>query len=286
MRPIVAVLVALIALPLLAQNSLIDQGRAAMTRGDAETASGLFEKAIAQNPKSADAHYSLGSAYGMMARNASFFSQASLASKTREEFEKAVELDPNHLEAREGLVQFYTMAPPFMGGGHDKALAQAAEIRKRDPMKGHSVTAFIYSAEKKMDEAKKEYADEVKEFPKSPRAHLDFGLFYMGEKNYKTASDEIENAMALDRAFMPACFRAGQLAVLSNTNLAHGEELLRKYLMYTPKQGEPATARAHYWLGQIFEKQGKKAEAKASFAASLKLNPSQKDVAEALKRVS
>lgn len=286
MRPIVAVLVALIALPLLAQNSLIDQGRAAMTRGDAETASGLFEKAIAQNPKSADAHYSLGSAYGMMARNASFFSQASLASKTREEFEKAVELDPNHLEARESLVQFYTMAPAFMGGGHDKAFAQAAEIRKRDAMKGHSVTAFIYSAEKKMDEAKKEYADEVKEFPKFPRAHLDFALFYMGEQNYKAASDEIENAMALDRAFMPAYFHAGQLAVRSNTNLAHGEELLRKYLAYTPKHGEPATARAHYWLGQIFEKQGKKAEAKASFAASLKLNPNQKDVAEALKRVS
>jgi Tfp pilus assembly protein PilF len=286
MRPIVAVLAALIALPLLAQNSLIDQGRAAMTRGDAEMASGLFEKAIAQNPKSADAHYWLGSAYGMMARNASFFSQASLGSKTREEFEKAVELDPNHLDAREGLVQFYTMAPALMGGGHDKAFAQAAEIRRRDPMKGHSVTAFIYSAEKKMDEAKKEYADEVKEFPKSPRAHLDFGLFYMGEKNYKAASDEMENAMALDRAFMPAYFHAGQLAVRSNTNLAHGEELLRKYLAYTPKHGEPATARAHYWLGQIFEKQGKKAEAKASFAASLKLNPSQKDVAEALKRVS
>ena len=32
--------------------------------------------------------------------------------------------------------------------------------------------------------------------------------------------------------------------------------------------------------------QGKKAEAKASFATSLKLNPNQKDVAEALKRVS
>jgi TolA-binding protein len=140
-------------------------------------------------------------------------------------------------------------------------------------MRGHSVTAFIYSAEKKTDEAKKEYADEVKEFPKSPRAHLDFGLFYMGEKNYKAASDEMENAMALDRAFMPPYFRAGQLAVLSNTNLAHGEELLRKYLTYTPKQGEPATARAHYWLGQIFEKQGKKAEAKGQLCGVAQTQP-------------
>ncbi|HEX3070599.1 MAG TPA: tetratricopeptide repeat protein [Thermoanaerobaculia bacterium] len=135
MRPNLAVLVTLIALPLLAQNSLIDQGRAAMTRGDAETASGLFEKAVAQNPKSADAHYLLGSAYGSMAEKASIFSQASLASKTKEEFEKAVELDPNHLEARMGLVQYYAFAPGFMGGSYDKAFAQAAEIRKRDPLR-------------------------------------------------------------------------------------------------------------------------------------------------------
>jgi TolA-binding protein len=74
--------------------------------------------------------------------------------------------------------------------------------------------------------------------------------------------------------------------VITNSNFAQGEEALRKYLAYTPKSGEPSHARAHYWLGQIFEKQGKKAEAKASFATSLKLNPNQKDVAEALKRVS
>jgi tetratricopeptide (TPR) repeat protein len=286
MRPIFAVLVALIVLPLLAQNSLIDQGRAAMNRGDAETASGLFEKAVAQNPKSAEAHYWLGSAYGSMAQKASIFGQASLASKTKEEFEKAVELDPNHLEARMGLVQYYAFAPGFMGGSYEKAFAQAAEIRKRDPLMGHRASAFIYSQQKKTAEAKSEYLAEVKEFPKSPRAHLDLGLLYLTQKDYTAAGTALDAALALDPLYMPAVFRIGQLAVLSNGNLAHGEEMLRKYLAYTPKKDEPPLARAHYWLGQLFEKQGKKAEAKASFAASLKLNPNQKDVTEALKRVS
>src|SRR5258706_15202847 len=172
-----------------------------------------------------------------------------------------------------------------MGGSYDKAFAQAAEIKKRDPLMAHRAAAFIYSHQKKDDEARKEYADEVKEFPTLTRAHLDLGLFYVSKKN-KAGGDEFDAALKLDPAYMPAVFRLGQLAVLSNTNLAHGEELLRKYLTYTPKTDEPPLARAHYWLGQIFEKQGKKAEAKASFATSLKLNPNQKDVAEALKRVS
>jgi len=286
MRRTIVVLIALMALPLFAQNSLIDQGKAAMARNDIDAAAALFEKAVAQNPKSAEAHYLLGSAYGSQAEKASIFGQASLAGKTKDEFEKAVELDPNHLDARFGLIQFYAFAPGFMGGSYDKAFAQAAEIRKRDPLRGHRAAAFIYAQQKKTEEAKKEYFDEVKEFPKSPRAHLDLGLFYINHKDWKAAGDEFDTALKLDATYMPAVFRLGQLSVLSNTNLSHGEELLRKYLTYTPKSDEPSLARAHYWLGQLYEKQGKKAEAKASFATSLKLNPNQKDVAEALKRVS
>ncbi|MEA2413903.1 MAG: hypothetical protein QOI58_560, partial [Thermoanaerobaculia bacterium] len=51
MRSILVVLAALVALPLLAQTSLIEQGRAAMNRNDADAAATLLEKAVAQNPK-------------------------------------------------------------------------------------------------------------------------------------------------------------------------------------------------------------------------------------------
>ncbi|MEA2417533.1 MAG: hypothetical protein QOI58_4190, partial [Thermoanaerobaculia bacterium] len=124
------------------------------------------------------------------------------------------------------------------------------------------------------------------EFPKSARAHIDLGVSYIGQKNFKAAGDEFELAVKVDPAYMPGYFRLGQISALTSSNYARGEELLRKYLAYAPKEDEPSLARTHYWLGQIFEKQGKKVEAKASFAMSLKLNPNQKDVAEALKRVS
>jgi tetratricopeptide (TPR) repeat protein len=286
MRPLLAVLIAFIALPLLAQTSLIDQGNAALARNDADAAATLFEKAVAQNPKSGEAHFLLGTAYGSQAQKASIFGQASLAGKTKDEFEKAVELDPNLLEARYGLVEFYSMAPGFMGGSYEKAFAQAAEIKKHDPLMAHRAAAFIYTHQKKTDEARNEYLAEVREYPKSARAHIDLGVSYIVAKNFKAAADEFETAVKVEPAYMPAYFRVGQGAVITGSNYAHGEEALRKYLAYTPKENEPSHARAHYWLGQLFEKQGKKAEAKASFETSLKLNPAQKDVAEALKRVS
>ena len=59
-----------------------------------------------------------------------------------------------------------------------------------------------------------------------------------------------------------------------------------KYLAYTPKENEPALANAHYVLGAIYEKEGKKAEAKQAYQAALKLNPTLKQASEALKRLS
>src|SRR5712691_9652109 len=111
-----ALLVLCLSTPLLAQGTLIDQGRTALIRREPERAVDLLERAVAQDPNSAEAHYLLGDAYGDLAQKASIFKQPGLARRTREEFERAVELDPNHVQTRFGLVHYYIVAPGFMGG--------------------------------------------------------------------------------------------------------------------------------------------------------------------------
>ena len=276
----------LLAASLAAQPSLLEQGRAAMQRNDPETAASLLEKAIAQTPNNAEAHYLLGDAYGDLAQHASFFKKAGLAKKAQAEFERAVQIDPNYFDARFALVEYDMMAPSIIGGGEDKAIAQANEIKKRDPIEGHRAFALIYTHQKKPDLVRKEYVDAVKEQPSSPKARYWLGVSYLVEKNYSAAGTEFETAVKIDPGYMPGWFQVGHIAALSGTNLERGEESLRKYLAYTPARNEPPAYRAHYWLGAIFEKQGKKAEAKASYSTSLKANPNQKDVQEAIKRVS
>ena len=286
MRAIFVSLLVAAALPLTAQTPLIDQGRALFEKGDAEKAVGVLEKAVAATPKSAEAHYLLGAVYGQQAMTASVFSKVSLAGKSREQMEEAVRLDPNHLDARMGLVQFFAMAPAMVGGSDAKAAEEAAEIKKRDAFRGASAYAFLYNHDKKPELARKEYIELVRANPTSPRAHLILGVQYIVDKNYAAASTEVETALKLDPNYQQAWFRVGQLAALAGNNYARGEEALRKYLAYTPKQNEVPHYRTHFWLGQILEKSGRKAEAKASYEASLKLRPEQKDVMEALKRVS
>jgi tetratricopeptide (TPR) repeat protein len=246
----------LCALPLSAADDLAT-ARAAAERGDNEKAVQILTKVIAAQPKNAEAHYRRGLAYGALAQRANIIKQASLAKKTMADFERAVALDPNHLDARFGLINFYLLAPGFMGGGDDKAIAQAAEIRKRDALEGHRAHARVYSHQKKTDLARKEFVEAVRENPKSARAHHMLSGFLINEKDWRGALHEIDMTLSLDPAFMPAYLRLGAHAALSESNYARGEEALRKYLTHKPGDNEPALAAAWYWLGRVQAQQGR-----------------------------
>ena len=216
-------LAVLIAAPLAAQTTLVEQGRAALDRKDPQAAMNLLQKAVAQTPQDAQAHYFLGVAYGTLAEKANVFRQAALARHTRDEFERAVRADPNHVDARFGLVQYYCVAPALLGGDERKALQQAEEIRKRDALTAHRAFAFIYTH----------------------------------RRDHVRAIRELEAAVQLDGNDMPSWFEIGRLAALSGTNLPGGEDALRRYLRHSPAVDEPPLDSARYWLERIQERQGR-----------------------------
>ncbi len=262
-------------------------GRIAIAEGDSEQAAALLEKAIAKKPGVAEYHFYLGDAYGDLAQHASIFRQPGYATKTKNAFERAVALDPNYINARFALIDYFIIAPGFLGGSEEKAIKQAAEIQKRDAFQGHRAMARIYTREKKLDLARNEFLAAVREQPGSARAHSSLASFYaLNDKNYKGAFDEIDAAIAADPGYMPAWFRLGQIAAVSISNLPRGEEALKKYLTYQPKGDEPTLASAYYYLGTIYEKQGHKNEARQSYTNALRFAPKDKALLDAMKRVS
>ena len=267
-----------------AQPSLIEQGLAAISRGDSAAAIRILEKAVAQTPGSADAHFHLANAHAEEGMKAGMLRARKHISKMREGYERAIALDPKHIEARVGLVQFHTAAPGFMGGSYDEALERARQIKAIDAVEGHRAYALVYSHQKKLDLARNEYAAALRVHPDSPKAHTFFGRHLaVAEKNHVAAFAEFEVALKLDPTHMAAFYHLGRTAAVANANLKRGEEALKKYIAYTPKANEPTLANAHYFLGLIHENAGRKAEARKSYEAALKLNPSLKKASDGLK---
>jgi tetratricopeptide (TPR) repeat protein len=112
-----------------------------------EEALKLAEQCVAANPASALCHLAVGKALGSKAMMGGMMSAMGSAGKIRDSFKKAVELDPKNLDARFSLLQFFTMAPSFMGGGASKAESLIAQTTAFNPEAGKLMVAMVDTLE-------------------------------------------------------------------------------------------------------------------------------------------
>src|SRR5207248_8706992 len=101
-------------------------GRDYLMSGDFKRATDVLEKAVAAEPNNSEYVMWLGRAFGRRAETSNPFSALGHASKARQYFERAAELNPGNIEALNDLLEFELEAPGFMGGGLDKAKATIA----------------------------------------------------------------------------------------------------------------------------------------------------------------
>jgi tetratricopeptide (TPR) repeat protein len=195
---------------------------------------------------------------------------ASLAGKTRSEFERAVQLNPQDLEARSDLAEFYIDAPGIIGGSEQKARDQAHSIAIMNPAREHWVYALIAEQKRDSATAEKEYHQYIDLSHGDAEAWLRLALFLRHQKRL----DEMEQAMVkLSQAptvrpdvLVEASgnlYRAGRGYPLATT-------MVRRYLATGPVEAAPAF-KAHYLLGLLLEKQGDKAGAAYEYQAALTL---------------
>ena len=121
----------------------LQTGQALLHQGQIDTAIAEFKAAVAAQPDSSIAHLWLGRALGRKIQKAGPLNAMRMVHDVRREFEQAVALDPNNVEARSDLLEFYLGAPRSFGGGIDKAEAQADAMAKLDPAMGRHARALI-----------------------------------------------------------------------------------------------------------------------------------------------
>jgi tetratricopeptide (TPR) repeat protein len=241
------------------------------------------ERARNLDPQKSLYHLWLGRAYGEKAARAGFLSAAGLAKKVRISFERAVELDPRSWEARSDLAEFYVEAPAIVGGGKDKARAQADAIAQLNPAMAHWVLAHIAEKNKDAASAEREYRAAIAASHSGTRAWFDLANFLFHASRF----DEMEQALRtvesspVDR---PESLRdAASVLLRAGRDYPLAVRLLRRYLE-SPVEEAPAF-KAHDMLGQFLEKQGDRHAAAAEFRAALALAHNYTRAQEDLKRV-
>ena len=110
-------------------RALWNMGLLSMSDRQHEEAVGWFDEAIAVEGGIAEYYLWRGYAYAQKLEACGLFTKIFVAPKIRSSLERAVQLDPQNLEAREALRQYYERAPAFLGGSRTKAQREVAAIR-------------------------------------------------------------------------------------------------------------------------------------------------------------
>lgn len=256
--------------------------RARLQARQAEQAVAAGEKATMLAPKNAQAFFWLGNAYGSRIGEVGMLSKMSIATKLRDAFEQAVRLDPAMIDARDSLIEFYLQAPGMIGGGIDKAQAQAIAIAKYDASRGFMAQGRIAMHEKKPAEALKAYEQAYALKPGSEQLRLSLIVAYQQAKRWKDAHDMAKKWTIEDPKKAAPWYQIGRIAAESGQYLPEGEAALHVFLNLAPGRGDPEPKHARYRLGQILAKAGRKDEARAELQAALKIDPKFKEAKSAL----
>jgi tetratricopeptide (TPR) repeat protein len=264
---------------------LFMQGCLELANNRADRAADNFEKATGKDPAKSLYFDWLGRAYGDQAQKANKLKQPFLAKKTKAAFERAVQLDANNLDARGYLVDYYQLAPGFMGGSESKATEQIEAIRSRNPYRGGFVAANALGRRKDPAGVEREFATLVRTFPDSLQPRYALTNTLITQAKWGDAIRTLDAAVARFPDTRSLEYMAGRIAALSGQIMERGEASLRRYLTGTPGQNEPSLAAAHMRLGQILARKGATADAKAELQTAIKLDPNLREAKETLAKL-
>jgi tetratricopeptide (TPR) repeat protein len=228
----------------------------------------------------------LGNAYAQQAIVASWLRKASWASKCREAYERAVQLDGNNLDARFSLFNFYINAPSIMGGGLDEAQSQAAAIARIDAASGHLANGGIaLGFDKDEKKAETEYRQALGIAPDNTRARLTLSSLLLNGKRWGEARTLWLGALERNAEDAMAVYMIGRIAAVSGEDLDNGLIFLDRYLAFKVKPEEIGEAPAHWRRGLILERLGRKDEAIAEIRKAVTMDVSLRDAQKDLERL-
>jgi tetratricopeptide (TPR) repeat protein len=281
------------------------------------------EAAVKLDPKVSAYHRELGEIYADQAETVSVFRQLGFARKCRAEFEAALAMAPKDPDNLYDRMLYFLQAPGVVGGDKNKAVETANDLLKIDPARGYDALARIAQTQKEDGKLEDLYKKAVESNPRSYEARVTLANFSIGqlhlnpgvaeqhskaalelnpdridayrllaaafvaERRFEDAAQVLTRAEAAVPDDLSPYVTAARIMLRDGVELQKAEGYLKRYVADTkePEPGAPIIAGAHWSLGLVYEKQGRKSDARAELETAVRLKPDFEPAKKDLKRM-
>ena len=205
-------------------------GKSLFMKGEFKKASESLERAVQQEPAKSEYYLWLGRAYGRRAETSSFVTAPGYASKARQNFEKAVQLNPHNGEAVNDLFEYYKEAPGFLGGGLDKADTLLSGIKNIDPAEYHFAMAQLAEKRKEYGIAEQQLRKALEIAPRQVGRVIDLAKFLYKRGRYPESEALFQQAEVIAPDEPKVLFERANTYIQAKRNLAEASALLKRYI--------------------------------------------------------
>lgn len=238
-----------------------------------------YEQLVDLQPKVANYHYKYGGALGMKALTINRLRALGLIGDIKKAFTTAATLDPNHIETRWALVEFYIQLPGIVGGSENKAKRYADQLAKISPVDGYLAHGYIAEYNDRPEDAERNYLKAV-ETGGSVTCYTKLYEHYEKNDAPEKAIETLKEAQEKHDSDNRLHYQLGKIAGQYGIGLDQGIACLDKYIeRHSAEDGVPKDW-AYYRLAQIYKHKGEKQKATVWITKALKDRP---DFKEALK---
>ncbi|TDE29225.1 MULTISPECIES: tetratricopeptide repeat protein [Flavobacterium] len=116
-----------------------------------------YNKLKVLKPSEANYHYKYGGVLGMKAKESNKFKALGMIDEVKGSFEKAISLNPKHIESRWALIELYIQLPGIVGGSESKAIRYSNELLRLSPVDGYLSRGHIEEYFKRYKVAEQQY---------------------------------------------------------------------------------------------------------------------------------
>jgi tetratricopeptide (TPR) repeat protein len=193
----------------------------------------------------------LGRAYGRKAETSNPLAAPGYASKARNAFEKAVELDSTNKDALSDLFDYYLEAPGFLGGGYDKAQALASKTAKVDAAEAYFQQAKLAQKRKEYESAEIHLRQAVQMGPREIGHLLSLARFLAMQGRVHESDAVFLQAQQIAPNAPQLWFARADVLIKGNRDLGEARNLLQKYVKASITVDDPPKSEANRLLKQV-----------------------------------